>query len=61
MTVMYLPRLFSKVFLGPPVCGPDAKEGTPCMVASVLVLGILSLLMGIFIHIPSVLALLAVR
>ena len=61
MTVMYLMRLFVKVFLGPPVCGPDAKEGTPCMVASVLALGILSLLMGIFIHIPSVLALLAVR
>ena len=61
MTILYLTRLFVKVFLGKPVCGPDAKEGTPCMVASVLVLGALSLLLGIFIHVPSVLALLAVR
>ena len=61
MTVMYLMRLFAKVFLGPQVCGPDAVEGSKRMVGAVLTLGILSLLMGLFVSVPSVLALLAVR
>ncbi len=60
LTVMYLTRLFVKVFLGPPVCGPDATEGSPRMVGAVLTLGVASLLMGVFVFVPSVLALLAV-
>lgn len=58
MTVLYLTRLFVKVFLGPAVCGPDAVEGSPRMVGAVLTLGIVSLLMGIFICVPSAVALL---
>jgi NADH:ubiquinone oxidoreductase subunit 5 (subunit L)/multisubunit Na+/H+ antiporter MnhA subunit len=60
LTVMYLTRLFVKVFLGPPVCGPDAVEGSPRMVGAVLTLGVVSLLMGVFVFVPSALALLAV-
>lgn len=52
MTVMYLTRLFVKVFLGQPSF-PHAKEGTTVMVISVLILAVISLLLGIFIKIPS--------
>ncbi len=55
MTVMYLARLFVKVFLGPQTF-PDAKEGTPVMLVSVTVLAILSLALGIWISVPSGLA-----
>lgn len=55
MTVMYLTRLFVKVFLGPQTF-PDVKEGTPTMVTSVVILAVLSLLLGIFISMPSGLA-----
>lgn len=55
MTVMYLTRLFIKVFLGKQTF-PDSKEGTPLMVASVIVLAALSLALGIFIGMPSGLA-----
>lgn len=55
MTVMYLTRLFVMVFLGQPAF-PDVKEGTPLMVTSVLILAVISLMMGIFINIPSSLA-----
>jgi NADH:ubiquinone oxidoreductase subunit 5 (subunit L)/multisubunit Na+/H+ antiporter MnhA subunit len=55
MTVMYLARLFVKVFLGQQTF-PDVKEGTPLMVVSVMILAILSLLLGIFISMPSELA-----
>lgn len=55
MTVMYLTRLFVKVFLGSQTF-PDAKEGTPLMVVSVMILAVLTLVMGIFIGIPSGLA-----
>jgi NADH:ubiquinone oxidoreductase subunit 5 (subunit L)/multisubunit Na+/H+ antiporter MnhA subunit len=51
MTVMYLTRLFVKVFLGPQTF-PDVKEGTPLMVTSVLILAAVSLLLGVFINIP---------
>jgi NADH:ubiquinone oxidoreductase subunit 5 (subunit L)/multisubunit Na+/H+ antiporter MnhA subunit len=60
MTIMYLMRLFVKVFLGKSVCG-DVKEGTASMTYSVLFLGILSLLMGLLISLPSALASMAVR
>ncbi|MEN6316246.1 MAG: NADH-quinone oxidoreductase subunit L [Clostridiaceae bacterium] len=52
MTVMYLTRLFVKVFLGQQTF-PDVKEGTPLMVVSVMILAILSLVLGIFISVPS--------
>jgi len=55
MTILYLARLFSKVFLGEQTF-PEVKEGTPVMVASVAVLGITSLLLGIFSYLPSQLA-----
>ena len=52
MTVLYLSRLFIKVFLGETVS--DAREaGSPVMVASVVVLSILSVSLGISIHWPS--------
>ncbi len=52
MTVMYLTRLFVKVFLGKQTF-PDSSEGTPLMVVSVIVLAALSLALGIFISMPS--------
>ena len=58
MTVMYLTRLFVKVFLGPQTF-PDVKEGSPVMVASVMILAVMSLLLGIFIYWPSQLAAMA--
>lgn len=56
MTVMYLTRLFVKVFLGEQTF-PEVKEGTPVMVAAVLVLGVLALGLGFVIYLPSQLAL----
>jgi len=55
MTVMYLTRLFVKVFLGQQTF-PKAKEGTKIMVVSVMILAVMSLLLGIFIYLPSQLA-----
>jgi len=55
MTVLYLARLFAKVFLGT-VSFPDAKEGTSGMVASVVVLAALALLLGLAINLPGSLA-----
>lgn len=54
LTVMYLARLFYKVFLGPQTT--DKKEGDGFMLSSVMALGVLSLAMGIFIWVPSGLA-----
>jgi len=58
MTILYLSRLFIKVFLGPQSF-PDKKEGTPVMVASVMILAAAALMLGIFIYWPSQLAVLA--
>jgi NADH:ubiquinone oxidoreductase subunit 5 (subunit L)/multisubunit Na+/H+ antiporter MnhA subunit len=55
MTVLYLTRLFVKVFLGQQTF-PNAKEGTPLMVISVMILAVLSAVLGVFINIPSGLA-----
>jgi hypothetical protein len=55
---MYLTRLFVKVFLGPQAF-PNVKEGTLIMVVSVMVLGIMSFLLGIFSYLPSQLAAIA--
>jgi len=55
LTVMYLVRVFVRVFLGKPV-GPAAKEGTPEMVGSVLTLAVLALALGFVTFWPSGLA-----
>lgn len=51
MTILYLARLFIKVFLGQPLS--DAKEGAPLMVVSVMVLAVLSVALGLSISLPS--------
>lgn len=55
MTVLYLTRLFVKIFLGPQTFS-EAKEGTTIMVVSVMILAVMSLLLGIFMYLPSQLA-----
>ena len=55
MTVLYLTRLFVKVFLGEATF-PQVKEGTPLMVGSALFLAVLSVVLGIGIRVPSGLA-----
>ena len=52
LTVIYLVRVFIKVFFGE-LTHPDLKEGSWEMVVSVSLLALLSLLAGIFINIPS--------
>ena len=52
MTIIYLLRVFIKVFFGE-LTHPDIKEGSWEMVSSVAILGALSLLGGIFINLPS--------
>ncbi|MDD2214598.1 MAG: NADH-quinone oxidoreductase subunit L [Oscillospiraceae bacterium] len=60
MTIMYLVRLFAKVFLGP--CrNPESREGNGQMVGSVLTLAVLSLLLGLLIFLPSGLITLAME
>jgi len=60
MTVMYLLRVFVKVFLGP-VTHPEVREGTSGMVGSVLALAVLSLLLGFVMFLPSGLVTLAME
>jgi len=50
MTILYLLRVFSIVFFGETKIA--AKEGTPVMVACVLVLAFLSLAAGIWVRYP---------
>ena len=57
LTIIYLLRLFTLVFLGD--LKIDAKEKSPAMVASVAALALLSLVAGIAIAYPSALAHLA--
>ncbi|MBR5429192.1 MAG: NADH-quinone oxidoreductase subunit L [Firmicutes bacterium] len=52
MTVIYLLRVFTEVFFGP-LINHEAAEGSWEMVVSMLLLGGLSLISGIFISIPS--------
>ena len=52
MTVIYLLRLFIKLFFGE-LSHPDIREGTWEMVSSVAILGLLSLLFGIAIKVPA--------
>jgi NADH:ubiquinone oxidoreductase subunit 5 (subunit L)/multisubunit Na+/H+ antiporter MnhA subunit len=58
MTILYLTRLFVKVFLGPQTF-PQTKEGTTIMVVSVMVLAVVAILLGILMYWPSQLAALA--
>jgi len=51
LTIIYLFRLFNMIFLAEPKQEP-AREGSAVMVGSVLALGALSLLAGIFINYP---------
>jgi len=53
MTLLYLVRLFYKVFLGEPAGHDSPKEGSVTMVACVLVLGLIGLVLGGLIHYPS--------
>jgi NADH:ubiquinone oxidoreductase subunit 5 (subunit L)/multisubunit Na+/H+ antiporter MnhA subunit len=55
LTVLYLARVFIKVFFGPQTF-PDAKEGDFLMVASVITLAIVALLLGFAIDLPRSLA-----
>jgi proton-translocating NADH-quinone oxidoreductase chain N len=52
LTIMYLFRIFNKIFLGA-AAERTAREGSATMVASVALLGILSLAGGIYISYPS--------
>lgn len=52
LTIIYLFRLFNMVFMGEENTHSE-KEGSPVMVASVLVLGALSLLSGVLIRYPA--------
>ena len=53
MTIVYLMRAFSMVFLGSPKS--EAREGSRTMVASVVGLAVLSLISGLLIFYPSLL------
>lgn len=55
MTVFYLSRVFFKVFLGPET-NHHAHEKSRTMVGSVVFLGVLALLLGVFISLPAELA-----
>jgi NADH:ubiquinone oxidoreductase subunit 5 (subunit L)/multisubunit Na+/H+ antiporter MnhA subunit len=59
MTIIYLFRVFNMVFLGEAKT-QSHREGTPIMVASVTLLGALSILTGVFISPCSGFALAAV-
>ena len=55
MTVLYLLRLFAKVFLGKPI-HPDVREGTGAMVGAAVALAALSLALGFAMAWPAGLA-----
>ncbi len=63
MTIIYLLRVFTLVFLGESrlETQPAPAEGSPTMVFSVALLGVLSLLGGLFIQLPSQFVQAAVR
>jgi proton-translocating NADH-quinone oxidoreductase chain N len=52
MTVIYLLRLFVKIFMGEQN-GPAAREGSPIMVTSVVILAALGLVGGLLIYYPA--------
>jgi formate hydrogenlyase subunit 3/multisubunit Na+/H+ antiporter MnhD subunit len=56
LTIVYLFRLFSKVFLGESRSGAPASEKSPLMVACVVALAVLSLAGGLAVGWPAALA-----
>ena len=56
LTILYLFRLFSRVFLGEARGGKQAVEGSSLMVACVVALAVLSLAAGILVGWPTQLA-----
>lgn len=60
LTILYLFRIFNKIFLGS-LQGNPSREGSPVMVISVALLAIFSLLAGICINYPSIFSQLAVK
>ncbi len=52
LTILYLFRVFLMVFFGDGKREEQPKEGSPVMVASVVSLGVLSLLSGVLIYFP---------
>ena len=59
LTILYLFRVFTMVFLGEPgdaVKGHHAREGSHEMVISVASLAVLALVSGLFVSAPSELA-----
>ena len=56
LTIVYLFRLFAKVFLGEARAGAPAPEKSPLMVACVVVLAVLSLAGGLAVGWPAALA-----
>ena len=52
MTILYLLRVFNKVFMGEPGESADS-EGSPVMVFTVVAFAVLSLISGILIHYPA--------
>jgi NADH:ubiquinone oxidoreductase subunit 5 (subunit L)/multisubunit Na+/H+ antiporter MnhA subunit len=55
MTIVYLFRVFTMVFLGEPSASPaqNIREGSPVMVLSVSILAVLSVASGIFFQLPA--------
>ena len=53
MTLLYLVRLFYKIFLGEPAGHGNPKEGSVTMVASVMALALIGLALGALIYYPS--------
>ncbi len=53
MTLLYLVRLFYKIFLGEPAGHSSPREGSLTMVASVMTLAVIGLALGLLIHYPS--------
>lgn len=60
LTILYLLRIFRMIFLGEPRRAP-AREGSPVMVISVVILASLSLLGGIYIYYPSSFTVISVK
>lgn len=58
MTLLYLVRLFYKVFLGEAAGHGNPREGSPMMVASVMTLALIGLALGALIYYPSTYAML---